>query len=144
MISRLLRAFRGEPDRPARAENRPPPASEAPAGGFAAKAKAAAESGLPTAAPFSAEIRIASDGAPYWGPVDNLSSRAKAAGKRLDIDRETCIGCGTCVENTDRVYHLDPVAGKASVIRQEGPMDLVDAAIAACPVTCISWEDQTG
>ena len=80
----------------------------------------------------------AADGTPYWGPVDNESSRAKAAEKRLAIDQWECISCGTCVEQTDKVFFL-PADAKATPIAQDGPMDLIQDAIEACPVTCIHW-----
>ncbi|MDP2307054.1 MAG: ferredoxin [Pseudomonadota bacterium] len=83
-------------------------------------------------------INAAEDGEAYWGPVDNDSSRAKAAGKVLTIDQFECISCGTCVEQTDKVYYL-PDDGKATPIAQDGPMDLIQDAIDACPVTCIAW-----
>ncbi len=81
---------------------------------------------------------MADDGQRYWGPLDNESSRAKAAGKKLSIDQWECISCGTCVEQTDRVFVL-PDDAKASPIAQDGPMDLIQDAIEACPVTCIHW-----
>ncbi|MBM4369789.1 MAG: ferredoxin [Deltaproteobacteria bacterium] len=83
-------------------------------------------------------LNTADDGERYWGPLDNESSRAKAAGKKLSIDQWECISCGTCVEQTDRVFVL-PDDGKASPIAQDGPMDLIQDAIEACPVTCIHW-----
>jgi ferredoxin len=86
-------------------------------------------------------INIAEDGTTFWGPVDNDSSRAKASGKLLSIDQFECISCGTCVEQTDKVYVL-PDDGKASPIAQDGPMDLIQDAIDACPVTCIHWTDE--
>jgi len=90
---------------------------------------------------YDSELRVADDGGLYWGPVDNASSRAKAAGSQLDIDRDECIGCGTCVEHIDTVFFLNDDEGKAYVIAQEGAMDRIDDAIDACPVTCISWLD---
>jgi ferredoxin len=83
---------------------------------------------------------VAADGAAYEGPVDNESSRAKAAGKVLTIDQWECISCGTCVEQTEHVFFLPSEEdAKATPIAQEGPMDLIQDAIDACPVTCISW-----
>ena len=137
------------------------PAPAAPVG-FAAAARSAAQSGLSSgvtfrlAAPgqgtagaatndviigqrYDTELRHADDGTPYWGPVDNASARSKAAGETLDIDRDECIGCGTCVEHIDTVFFLNDDEGKAYVIAQEGAMDRIDDAIDACPVTCISW-----
>lgn len=83
-------------------------------------------------------LNTAADGAQFIGPVDNDSSRAKAVGKVLTIDQWECIACGTCVEQTADVYYL-PDGGKAEVLKQAGPMDLIQDAIDACPVTCISW-----
>ncbi len=83
-------------------------------------------------------VNVAEDGEAFWGPVDNESSRAKAAGKVLTVDQWECISCGTCVEQTDKVYYL-PADGKATPIAQDGPMDLIQDAIDACPVTCIHW-----
>lgn len=87
------------------------------------------------------EIRTGDDGVAYAGPIDNPSARARAAGKRLDIDRDECIGCGTCVEHIDTVFWLKDDEGKAYVLTQDGRMDRIEDAIDACPVTCISWQD---
>lgn len=90
---------------------------------------------------YDAEIRYAVDGTPFWGPVDNESSRARAAGRHLAVDQEECIACGTCVEHIDGVFEL-PDGQKARAYRQEGAMDRVQGAIDACPVTCIAWHDK--
>jgi ferredoxin len=82
----------------------------------------------------------ASDGTEFWGPVDNESSRSKAVGQVLTIDQWECITCGTCEENTTRVFEV-PSDDKARVLAQDGPMDLIQDAIEACPVTCIHWID---
>lgn len=92
-------------------------------------------------------LNTAEDGAQFVGPVDNESSRAKAEGLVLSIDQHECISCGTCVEQTEDVFFLgeDDKSGdevKAEVLKQEGPMDLIQDAIDACPVTCIHWLDQ--
>lgn len=80
------------------------------------------------------------DGIEFWGPIENESSIAKAAGEVLTIDQWDCISCGTCEENTKVVFHLpDQEDDKAEVLIQDGPMDLIQDAIDACPVTCISW-----
>ena len=83
-------------------------------------------------------INVAEDGEKFAGPLDNESSRAKAADKLLAIDQFECISCGTCVEQTEKVFYL-PADGKATPIAQHGPMDLIQDAIEACPVTCIHW-----
>jgi ferredoxin len=78
------------------------------------------------------------EGVRFWGPVDNESSRSKASGKVLNIDQLECITCGTCEENTKVVFNV-PEEDPACVLKQDGPMDLIQDAIDACPVTCISW-----
>lgn len=92
-------------------------------------------------------LNTAEDGTQFVGPVNNESSRAKAEGLVLSIDQHECISCGTCVEQTEDVFYLgeDDKSGeevKAEVLKQEGPMDLIQDAIDACPVTCIEWMDQ--
>ncbi|MFT5586879.1 MAG: ferredoxin [Cognaticolwellia sp.] len=91
-------------------------------------------------------LNTAEDGTQFVGPVNNESSRAKAVGLVLSIDQHECISCGTCVEQTEDVFFLgeDDKSGdevKAEVLKQEGPMDLIQDAIDACPVTCIHWLD---
>ncbi len=91
-------------------------------------------------------LNTAEDGTQFVGPVNNESSRAKAVGLILSIDQHECISCGTCVEQTEDVFYLgeDDKSGeevKAEVLKQEGPMDLIQDAIDACPVTCIHWLD---
>jgi len=83
-------------------------------------------------------LNVAEDGGAFWGPVDNDSSRSKAEGLVLTIDQWECITCGTCEENTTLVFEV-PSGDKAEVLAQDGPMDLIQDAIEACPVTCIHW-----
>ena len=85
-------------------------------------------------------INYAADGVAFWGLLNNESSRARAAGMKLIIDQWECISCGTCVEQTDEVFVL-PDDAKAVPLKQEGPMDLIQDAIDACPVTCIHWAE---
>ena len=86
-------------------------------------------------------IQHDADGNAYWGSFHNESAHAKADGQTLVIDQWECIACGTCVENTDVVFVL-PDDAKATVVRQEGDMELIQDAIDACPVTCIHWSDE--
>lgn len=103
------------------------------------KSNVSATSGIDWA-PDDTDVHQADDGVEYWGSIDNESSRAYARGDTLIIDQWECINCGTCVENTEHVFVL-PTDAKAVVINQEGPMDLIQDAIDACPVTCIHWTD---
>jgi ferredoxin len=62
--------------------------------------------------------------------------------KRVTIDEELCIGCGTCEEICPAVFHLNEEAEKAEVIKPEGgPELLIQEAIDTCPVECIYWEE---
>lgn len=62
--------------------------------------------------------------------------------KRVYIDEEECIGCGSCEEICPEVFKLDEETEKAEVIEPEGgPEDLIEEAIEACPVECIHWEE---
>ena len=85
-------------------------------------------------------LNTSANGTDFWGPIENESSVAKAAGEVLTIDQWECITCGTCEENTKVVFKV-PDEEKAEVLKQDGPMDLIQDAIDACPVTCISWID---
>ena len=61
--------------------------------------------------------------------------------KRVYIDEEECIGCGSCEELCPEVFKLNEDTDKAEVIKpEEGPEDLIEEARATCPVECIHWE----
>lgn len=63
-------------------------------------------------------------------------------GRKVLIDEEECIGCGSCEEICPEVFVLNEDTEKAEVINPEGgPEDLIEEAIDACPVECIQWED---
>jgi len=96
----------------------------------ATQASEAATPALPGATPNSS---------PDQGQ-DTPSAAAFARGDQLEIDRDECIGCGTCVENDDSVFWLNDDEGKAYVLTQKSNMKYIQDAIDACPVTCISWE----
>jgi ferredoxin len=63
-------------------------------------------------------------------------------GRRVYVDEEECIGCGSCEEICPDVFVLNEDTEKAEVINPEGgPEDLIEEAMEACPVECIHWED---
>jgi ferredoxin len=63
-------------------------------------------------------------------------------GRRVYVDEEECIGCGSCEEICPEVFVLNEETEKAEVINPEGgPQDLIEEAMEACPVECIHWED---
>jgi len=62
--------------------------------------------------------------------------------KRVNIDEDECIGCGSCEEICHEVFKLNEETDKAEVIKPEGgPEDLIEEAIGTCPVDCINWAD---
>jgi ferredoxin len=130
------------------APSQPPQPSASPLTGIAARI-AAGKTETPTTTvtatsgstePVAGGVTTNERGEVYWGDTDNESAQAHAKGQTLIIDQWECISCGTCVENTDRVFVL-PDDAKATVIVQEGNMVLIQDAIDACPVTCIHWTD---
>ncbi len=55
--------------------------------------------------------------------------------KRVYIDEEACIGCGSCEEICPEVFKLDEETEKAEVIKpEEGSEDLIEEAMEICPV----------
>jgi ferredoxin len=56
------------------------------------------------------------------------------------IDREVCIGCGTCVALCPNVFQLQD-DGKSKVVNANGAgEDEIQQAIDSCPVQCIHWK----
>ncbi len=56
------------------------------------------------------------------------------------VDESTCIGCGHCAHVARYTFCLEEDFGRARVIAQDGDIeDLVQEAIATCPVDCIHW-----
>jgi len=54
----------------------------------------------------------------------------------IKINKETCIGCGTCAAVCAEAFELDD-EGKAQVIKDE-EADCVKEAVESCPVQAIS------
>ncbi|MDP2645438.1 MAG: ferredoxin [Desulfobacterales bacterium] len=62
-------------------------------------------------------------------------------GKKVFIEEDECIGCGSCVDLCPQVFELDEEAVVAKVILAEGGDEgCIDEAIESCPVECIRWE----
>lgn len=62
--------------------------------------------------------------------------------KQVIIDQDECIGCQSCVEICPDVFQFNERIGKAQVANPEGgPEDLIEEAMAMCPVQCIHWEE---
>ena len=52
----------------------------------------------------------------------------------IKIDKETCIGCGTCLAICDQVFKMNEEEFKAEVIDANSTDECVQQAIEACPV----------
>ncbi len=66
----------------------------------------------------------------------------KIMSKRVYIDEDECIGCGSCEEICPEVFKLNEETDKADVIKPEGgPEELIEEAIETCPVDCIYWAE---
>ena len=63
-------------------------------------------------------------------------------GKKVVIEAEECVACGTCVEICPEVFKMDDGDDVAEVIMDTGgPEDLIQEAMDSCPVQCIQWEE---
>ncbi len=61
--------------------------------------------------------------------------------RKVIIDEEECIGCGSCAEICPEVFELDHGAEKSRVILPEGgPEDRIEQAMGECPMACIFWD----
>ena len=61
--------------------------------------------------------------------------------RKVTLDEDCCVGCGTCAELCPDVFEMDETIEKARVIRPEGGDEAcIEDAIASCPDSCIAWE----
>jgi ferredoxin len=62
--------------------------------------------------------------------------------KKVYIQTEECIGCGSCVELCPDVFEFENDEEKAKVRRPEGgDKECIEEAMASCPVECIHWKE---
>jgi ferredoxin len=55
------------------------------------------------------------------------------------VDKQTCIGCGTCVSIAGKTFKLNN-EGKSEVILPPGDEEAkIQEAVDCCPVSVISW-----
>lgn len=65
---------------------------------------------------------------------------------KIVVDKNKCIGCGTCVVVAHKTFKLGQ-DGKAEVIEGQKEIDdekTVQEAIDSCPVAALSWEKSWG
>lgn len=67
------------------------------------------------------------------------AEKTEKASKKITIDQEVCIGCGTCVGIAPEHFKLND-EGKSSVIKQYSIEDdkKIQEAVDSCPVDAIS------
>lgn len=59
--------------------------------------------------------------------------------KKLVVDKDLCIGCGTCVVLAPKTFKTD-ADGKAEPIEPPGDNNkVIQEGIDSCPVTAIRW-----
>ncbi|RLA80934.1 MAG: ferredoxin [Deltaproteobacteria bacterium] len=64
-------------------------------------------------------------------------------GRKVYIDEEECVGCGTCEELCPEIFELDEETGRAKVIEPEVEDEgCVEEAMDTCPAECIHWEEE--
>ncbi len=56
----------------------------------------------------------------------------------IKINKETCIGCGTCVAICEKVFKINEDELKAEVIDANSKDECVQQSIEACPVQAIT------
>jgi ferredoxin len=62
--------------------------------------------------------------------------------RKVRVDKDECLGCGTCEGICPEVFRLNEEEGKSEVLKAEGgPEDLIQEAIDSCPVEAIHWEE---
>jgi ferredoxin len=62
--------------------------------------------------------------------------------KKVVVDADECVACGTCVEVCPEVFKLEEGDEAVKVIKATGgPEDKIQEAIDSCPVQCIKWEE---
>lgn len=62
--------------------------------------------------------------------------------KKVVIDQNTCIGCGSCSATAPKTFVMDDASGKAKPIGQLGDDEkTIQEAVDNCPVAAISIEE---
>ncbi len=61
-------------------------------------------------------------------------------GRRVVLDEECCVGCGTCAELCPDVFEMDETEKARVILPEGGSGECIEDAIDSCPENCISWE----
>ena len=61
--------------------------------------------------------------------------------KKIVVDHNVCIGCGTCDGVAPDYFQLEDGLANAIAPYKEEDADLIDEAVASCPVAAISVLD---
>ena len=71
-------------------------------------------------------------------------NETKIGNYTVSVDRELCIGAGTCVAISPTVFELD--AEKKAIFKEGGTTDEATVLMAAqsCPVKAVIIKDETG
>lgn len=65
-------------------------------------------------------------------------------GRAVFVDETKCIGCLKCALIASKTFAIETRYGRARAVGQWGdPEEVIDDAITACPVDCISWVDRS-
>ena len=60
--------------------------------------------------------------------------------KAVWVDESICIGCRYCAHVATNTFVIEKNLGRSRAIRQDGDaIELIQEAIATCPVNCIHW-----
>lgn len=64
--------------------------------------------------------------------------------KKLVVDPNLCIGCGSCAAVAPKTFIMDDSLGKTKALDPAGDSEkTVQEAIDSCPVSAISYEGKT-
>ncbi len=86
-----------------------------------------------------AQERPSSDAEPA-GEAAVPTTEAGSPQRRLVVELEDCIACGTCVEYCADAFELG-TDGRARVVSTDVPPHDLQDAMDACPTQCILWQD---
>lgn len=72
-----------------------------------------------------------------------IQNKETIMSKKVRIDENECIGCGSCVEICPDVFTFNDDTDKAEVIDENlGEEGCVDDAATSCPVECIHVNEE--